>query len=104
MSLFNTIAADAAVILAEAGRELSFRGQTVKAMIGEQTLGFNLENGGMVADGTLSVKLLAASYSGANAPKDGEYFTYNGRRYQIVTVSYRPPSAWHICTATPVNG
>ena len=71
-------------------------------MIGDQALGFDLEKGGMVATGSLTIKLLRASFVD-NPPKDGERLSYAGVEYRINTVTHRPPSAWFILACDPAQ-
>lgn len=100
MPLFDEFAADAAAILEEAGRELSFRGVSARAMVGDQALGFDLERGGMVATGAMTIKLLYSEYSDA-PPLDGERITYAGTDYRINSITYRQPSAWYVLACEP---
>lgn len=102
MTLFEEFAEDASLILYEIGRTIRYRNADVKALVGEQTLGYDLEKGGMVATGSLTVKLLHATYASA-PPKDGDHLTFADVKYRVNTVVFRPPSAWFILTCDPYN-
>lgn len=102
MGLYEEAAADAAQILAEAGRTIRFRNTDVLAMVGEQNLGYDLERGGMVPTGQLTIKLLHASYASA-LPTDGEHLEYAGVKYRVSSVTRRPPTAWVQLACEPFN-
>lgn len=97
MSLFDTFAADSAHILNDIGRDVSFRGQTVKAVVADPNPMEGLMVGGFSNQGSQQVfKFLRATYANA-APVDGEIITFNGVKWFIDTVETRPLAPWFKC-------
>lgn len=102
MPFFEDAATDAAEILAEVGRPVTFRAATVSAMIPDQQAGLDLQTGGFSTDGSLVVRFLAADYL-AQPPADGEKVTHDGKEYRISSISRKTPSAWFECRCQPVT-
>ena len=102
MSIFDEFAADAAEIYAEAGRDITFRGATVKAMIPNTDAALDLQTGGFVQSGNLTVRVLAAPYA-ATPIADGEKLAYAGTQYRIAGITRRQPGAIIELRCEPLN-
>ena len=97
MSLFDTFAADCAYILNDIGRDVSFRGVTVKAVVSDPNPMDALVVGGFSAQGSGQVfKFLRSSYAAA-LPASGEIITFDGVKWFIETVETRPLAPWVKC-------
>lgn len=100
-NIFDIFAADAALILAEIGRPVRFRGEVVSAILGDPAFSESLVAGGFSQVGSrISVKVLRGPYE-ASLPATGELVGYpldssnNPTRHWIVeSVETRPLSAW----------
>lgn len=100
MSLFETFAADSALILSEIGRDVTFRGQTVKALVADPTVMDVLAVGGFSQSGSgIVFKMLRSTYE-ASLPNEGELIGFpvvNGvaqDKWVITAMESRPLSAW----------
>lgn len=100
-NIFDTFAADAAIILNEIGRPIRFRGDEIKAILGDPSFSEALVAGGFSQVGSrISVKVLRGPYE-ASLPATGELVGYpldnagNPQRHWIVeSIETRPLSAW----------
>lgn len=98
---FEIFAADAALILAEIGRPVHFRGEQVSAILGDPAFSEALAAGGFSQVGSrISIKVLRTPYE-AQLPATGELVGYpldsagNPARHWVVeSVETRPLSAW----------
>ena len=101
MSLFDTFATDCALIVSEIGRDVVFRGATVKAVCAEPMPSDMLAIGGFsgAASGQ-TFKFLRATYA-SQPPTEGELIDFNGKRWVISTVDSRPLGPWFqvVCKA-----
>lgn len=110
MSIFETFAADAAIILNEIGRTVHFRGNQVKGIVGDPNFGEQLIAGGFEPTGTMiSLKLLRQPLE-SSIPQTGELVGYpldgNGSPtslWQITSIETRPLSAWVKLDLKPWN-
>lgn len=101
MSLFDTFATDCAYIVSEIGRDVVFRGATVKAVCSEPLPSDMLTIGGFSGSGSgQSFKFLRATYS-AQPPTEGELVDFNGKRWVIATVDSRPLGPWFSVSCKP---
>lgn len=97
MSIFEEFQADAAEIVSEIGRTVTFRSNPISAIVSEPQAGEMLLAGGFKDSTSYTVKLvrstvLAAPFSGL--PETGEAMTIEGKEYTINAVSTRTGSAW----------
>lgn len=98
MSLFDTFANDCAYILNDIGRDVSFRGQTVKAVVADPNPMEGLMMGGFSQQGSGQVfKFLRSTYA-ASLPASGEIITFDGVKWFIETVETRPLAPWVKCS------
>ena len=102
MSFFAEAAADAAEILAEIGRPVTFRDVPALAIIGGQEMSLDLGTGGFSESGQLACKLLAASFQ-RTPPQDGERITHAGKTYRITSIMRREPSPWYELKCAPLT-
>ena len=94
MSLFDIFASDCAAILNEIGRDVSFRGVTVKAIVAEPGPADLLAIGGFSAASSGQMfKFLRSSYAN-NLPHEGELITFDGNKWVIGNVDTRPLGPW----------
>ena len=101
MSIHDEMAADAAEIFSEFGKEVVLSGRTLLALISEPQETLELGAGGFTASGNFTVKLLRNNLSAI--PTIGETLTYAGETFRIVRVSNRPPHAVVTLTVEPVE-
>jgi len=101
MSIQDEMAADAAEIFSEFGKEVVLSGRTLLALISEPQETLELGAGGFTASGNFTVKLLRNNLSAI--PTVGETLTYAGETFRIVRVSNRPPHAVVTLTVEPVE-
>ena len=101
MSIHDEMAADAAEIFSEFGKEVVLSGRTLLALISEPQETLELGAGGFTASGNFTVKLLRNNLSAI--PTVGETLTYAGETFRIVRVSNRPPHAVVTLTVEPVE-
>ncbi len=101
MSPHDQIAADAAQIFSEFGKEISLSGQSLAALISEPEETVELSAGGFVASGNFTVKLLRNNLR--TIPQVGQMLDYAGERFRIVRISNRPPHALVTLTVEPVE-
>ena len=101
MSIQDEMAADAAEIFSEFGKEVVLSGRTLLALISEPQETLELGAGGVTASGNFTVKLLRNHLSAI--PTVGETLTYAGETFRIVRVSNRPPHAVVTLTVEPVE-
>ena len=101
MSPHDQIAADAAQIFAEFGKDIALCGQTLAALISEPEESVELSAGGFVASGNFTVKLLRNNLR--TIPQVGQTLDYAGERFRIVRVSNRPPHALVTLTVEPLE-
>lgn len=101
MSPHAQIAADAAQIFAEFGKEITLSGQKLSALISEPEESVELSAGGFVASGNFTVKLLRNNLR--TIPSVGQTLDYAGERFRIVRVSNRPPHALVTLTVEPLE-
>lgn len=101
MSLFDTFASDSAYILNDIGRNVDFRGTTVKAIVADPNPMDALMPGGFSSQGSGQVfKFLRATYAAA-MPQAGELITFDGTKWFIETVESRPLAPWVKCNCKP---
>jgi hypothetical protein len=101
VSLHDQIAADAAQIFSEFGKEITLGGQTLPALISEPEESVELTAGGFVASGNFTVKLLRNNLR--TIPSIGQIVAYADERFRIVRVSNRPPHALVTLTVEPLE-
>ena len=101
MSIHDEMAADAAEIFSEFGKEVVLSGRTLLALISEPQETLELGAGGFTASGNFTVKLLRNDIPAI--PQIGEILTYAGETFRIVRVSNRPPHAVVTLTVEPVE-
>ena len=101
MSIHDEMAADAAEIFSEFGKEVVLSGRTLLALISEPQETLELGAGGFTASGNFTVKLLRNNLSAI--PTVGETLAYAGETFRIVRVSNRPPHAVVTLTVEPVE-
>jgi hypothetical protein len=101
VSLHDQIAADAAQIFAEFGKEITLAGQTLSALVSDPEESVELSAGGFVASGNFTVKLLRNNLR--KVPTVGQILDYAGDRFRIVRVSNRPPHALVTLTVEPLE-
>lgn len=102
MSFFDTTAADAALIVAEVGRTVTFRSADVKAMVSPQGVALDLAAGGFSETGAIRVKFLRAAYS-SQPPADGERIVFAGKTYRIDSVTPSQLSPWFEVNASTLT-
>lgn len=103
MSIFEELKGDTAELINEIGRPVVFRGRSWKAIVGDAMQVQNLEAGGFVTAGAITVKFRSSDFSTSAAPTDGEKLTYAGTTYRITAVSKRIPASWYDLTCDPIN-
>lgn len=100
-TLFDLFAADCAIILNEIGRDVTFRGVTVKAVCAEPTPSDILAVGGFSGSAAgQNFKLLRSAYA-AQPPAEGELITFAGKKWVISTVDSRPLGPWFAINCKP---
>lgn len=100
MDVWETMAHYGKQQIAEFGREVEFRGNRLKAIIGQNSLTENFERGGTVYSSAFNVRFLSplGEWLSNNPPKQGEKILFAGRSYTIVAVTVRKPSPWIDCS------
>ena len=94
MSLFDTFAADSAIILNEIGRDVTFRGVTVKAICAEPSPADLLTVGGFSGAGnSQAFKFLRATYA-AQPIQEGELIGFDSKQWVVASVDTRPLAPW----------
>jgi len=101
MSIYDEMAADAAGIFSEFGKEVEIAGRTLPALISEPQETLELGAGGFTASGNFTVKLLRNDLS--SIPVIGETLAYAEETFRIVRVSNRPPHPIVTLTVEPVE-
>lgn len=86
--------------IAEFGRDVVFRGNKTKAILGQNTLSENFREGGLTYTASFNVRFFAplTGYLANNPPKQGEKIEVYGRSFTIVAVATRKPSPWIDCS------
>ena len=84
------MAADAAQIFAEFGKQVLWRDHAYPALISEPAFSQEFETGGFADTGDFTVKLLRATLL-HGVPKLGDRIACNGEEYRVVRVTDRPP-------------
>ncbi len=95
------MAADAAEIFAEFGKQVSIAGRDIPALISEPQETLELGAGGFTASGNFTVKVLRSSL--AAIPEIGRQLEYEGESFRIVRVSNRPPHPLVTLTVEPLE-
>jgi hypothetical protein len=90
VSVHNEIAADAAQIFTEFGKEIRWKERPYPALISEPAFSQEFETGGIADTGDFTIKLLRSTLL-HGIPKLGERITFNGEDYRVVRVTDRPP-------------
>ena len=100
-TLFDLFASDCATILSQIGRDVVFRGATVKAICAEPQPSDILGIGGFGQGSSQQVfKFLRASYA-ENPIKSGELIEFNGSKWVVATVDSRPLGPWFLASCKP---
>ena len=96
MPIWEEIANDGDEILSELGRQITFRGKTVLALIDNNPVEEAYGDGGFVYRAGYRVRLLikAGSPLYKDFPKQGEHIDVYGRQHTITRVTNRIPSPW----------
>lgn len=95
-TLFDIFAADCSVILSQIGRDVVFRGETVKAICAEPQPSDILSIGGFSgASSGQTFKVLRSAFA-AQPPTSGELIDFAGKRWVISTVDSRPLGPWFL--------
>lgn len=99
MTVWETMAKYGAQQIAEFGRDVVFRGNNLKVIIGTNSLSENFREGGLVYSSAFNIRFLAplGEWLSNNPPKQGEKIQFAGRSYTIVAVTVRKPSPWIDC-------
>jgi hypothetical protein len=101
MSIYEEMAADAAGIFEEFGKQVSIAGRTIPALVSEPQETLELGVGGFSASGNFTVKVLRASLTAI--PENGRHLQYEGESFRIVRVSNRPPHPLVTLTVEPLE-
>jgi len=101
MSIHDEMAADAAGIFSEFGKEVVLGGRTLPALISEPQETLELGAGGFTASGNFTVKLLRNDLSAI--PQIGQTLAYAGEQFRIIRVSNRPPHPLVTLTVEPLE-
>jgi len=101
MSIYDEMAADAAGIFAEFGKEIVLAGRTLPALISEPQETLELGAGGFTASGNFTIKLLRNNLLAI--PQNGQTLAYAGETFRIVRVSNRPPHPLVTLTVEPLE-
>ncbi len=86
--LSDEMAADFRQLHEELPAQVNLGGQTLHALVGENSLGEVLDAGGLLPERSLSVKLLKADLD--QRPQVGQTLTCDGIRYRISSVGSKP--------------
>lgn len=102
-SLWEEIANDGPEFLETFGRNITYRSQTIKALISRAPLDQMLNDGGFQYGVQWSVRLYApmGSALATSIPVHGERMTVFGKVCTILTVTSRPPDPWIDVTVGP---
>lgn len=100
MTVWETMTRYGAQQIAEFGRDVVFRGNPLKAIIGQNSLSENFEKGGLVYSSAFSIRFFAplGEWLSNNPPKQGEKIQFADRSYTITAVTIRKPSPWIDCS------
>jgi hypothetical protein len=90
VSVYNEIAADAAQVFAEFGKEIQWKDRAYPALISEPAFSQEFETGGFADAGDFTIKLLRATLL-HGIPRLGDRIAFNGEDYRVVRVTDRPP-------------
>lgn len=101
MSIYNEMAADAAEIFEEFGKQVTIEKKSVPALISEPQETLELGAGGFSASGNFTVKVLRSTLT--SIPEIGRQLQYEGESFRIVRVSNRPPHPLVTLTVEPVE-
>lgn len=88
MSLHAEIATDFTSLLEEAGADITWKGRTYRALIGDPNVQVDLQSGGFLPQGNFTVKLLRSQLE--TMPEHGEVITLDGKPYAITAISHKP--------------
>jgi hypothetical protein len=101
MSIHAEIAADAAQIFTEFGKEIILASKRLKGLVSEPQETLELEAGGFTASGNFTVKLLRSDLP--QIPQIGETLDFSGEGFRIVRISNRPPHPMITLTVEPLE-
>lgn len=95
-NIWDEITKDGPEFNDEFGRNVTFRGQTFKALVSRSELAQALADGGQTYNSGYTVRIFAPAGHAlaSNPPEHGEHITIFGERYTIVSTTYRPPDPW----------
>jgi hypothetical protein len=95
MSIHDEIAADAANIFAEFGKEILLGGQSLRALISEPQETLELEAGGFTASGNFTVKVLRSSLPAARFPTTEQHLAARSAGQMVLAGVPANPGARH---------
>ena len=101
MNLHEEIAADFAQMLREFGKNISYEGREIAAMISEPLLSGELVLGGEVDDVRFTAKVLRSALS--ELPRSGQIVHWDQKDYRIKAVMNRSPHAIITLELGPAN-
>ena len=86
--------------IAEFGRDVVFRGNPLKAIIGSNSLTEGFRDGGVVYSSAFNIRFFSplGELLSNNPPKQGEKIQFAERSYTITAVTVRKPSPWIDCS------
>lgn len=90
MTIFEEMDADIAMVFAVFGKDVIWKGQSLKAMISDPAIGQEFVIGGFADTGNFTIKLLRTALGNA-IPKHGDIIEYTGDRFRVTRVTNRPP-------------
>lgn len=100
MDIWETMTTYGRQHIANFGRDIVFRGNPLKALIGSNSLSEQFADGGAVYSSSFNIRFLAplGEWLSNSPPKQGEKIQFGGRTYTIVAVTVRKPSPWIDCS------
>lgn len=100
MGIYDEMAADAAEVFSEFGKEITWNGRTLAALISESGFSQELGIGGFSESGDFTAKLLRQAL-GESVPKHGDLISFAGQTFRVTRVVDRPPHPLIILTLSP---
>lgn len=96
----DMLAADAPSIVAEIGFTCVWEGTTYACIATDPDVGIDLEDGGLLVDGTVRIKIQRSLFNGGAGPfpDDNDRITFDGDVYKVTRSRARPGSAFVVLT------
>lgn len=96
MSLWDEMKEDSEEFLTDFGREIVFRGEKYKVLIGSNNVQEQLDVGGFTFKAGYRVRFYieTGGILERKLPTYGERLTIYGKTYALDDITYRPPSPW----------